>query len=110
MKESKFTPGPWIVTDATTGHDLPHRWIADCYQLSIVTQESGNIPNHEQAEANARLIAAAPELLAACKAALERLSFAAPEVQPASRPALFIDQSTYKQLRAAIAKAEKEAE
>ncbi len=64
----KHTPGPWTVTDNTTqgvGHQLRvdsnDGAIADCGRNPFVDDEM---------RANARLIAATPELLEACKAAM----------------------------------------
>ena len=63
MSESKHTPGPWEVHKMTSTYQIPiwaeSKWI-------------GNIDagiDADIAEANARLIAAAPELLEACKEA-----------------------------------------
>jgi len=84
---SKHTPGPWEVRQAETGHTAvyPHggrERIADIYcPLDI----NGN---HA---ANARLIAAAPELLEACKSILKDYGY---------------DSSIRLQLSEVIAKAE----
>lgn len=60
---SKHTPGPWrvpnrIPTDVVDSNE--DRWIADC-QVSV------NGAPREQQEANARLIAKAPEMYAMLK-------------------------------------------
>lgn len=71
MKNSKHTPGPWIVDRLTrrgqTGNNYAH-WIQnaegeDGQRIAIV--ESNWTPEREDstAEANARLIASAPDLL-----------------------------------------------
>lgn len=63
--QTKHTPGPWVVTDIQRGHGfdmgypMPHRLIADCGCVSVVTQQTGNIALREHSEANARLIAEA---------------------------------------------------
>ena len=73
MSDTKHTPGPWEVrTDgelfAICG---PAKWI-----VTVDVDEEGNIAlqdgtsEYEVNQANARLIAAAPELLAACEAVL----------------------------------------
>ena len=63
--ETKHTPGPWEVTDNTAdGYGQlvvgsMHGAVAICY-----TAEPGDPGMPSECEANARLIAAAPELLA----------------------------------------------
>jgi len=81
------TPGPWRVIEGTHSADK---------RFSVVS-ENENITGWgcvQQLEGNARLIAAAPELLAACQAALE-------EVQHFSH-------GTVKQLADAVSKATEE--
>jgi len=61
---SKHTPGPWEVDGYRVGHPVgKHGFdlVARILQTDNATEDA----------ANARLIAAAPDLLAACKAALE---------------------------------------
>lgn len=70
MKEVVYTPGPWKVTDRVFNGD----------EIGIGTEEGsivagawpfgGDETGDEIREANARLIAAAPALLAACKQTL----------------------------------------
>ncbi len=65
MSAAKHTPGPWEA-------QMPSR-----HKISVVTPDErelyiGCVPLAE-AEANARLIAAAPELLAACETLLSNL-------------------------------------
>jgi hypothetical protein len=55
--ETKHTPGPWIVKTYTPNHGCWNHWI----------QSKHGPSNTDEAEANARLIAAAPELLEALK-------------------------------------------
>ncbi len=78
----KFTPGPWHFEPCNIGSEK-NRY------NPIVTHEGGNVarifadvampgltskaPDLETAEANARLIAAAPDLLEACKVTLKAL-------------------------------------
>jgi hypothetical protein len=57
-----FTPGPWVASDRTDGHEIyaakwPGRPI--CHASSYWQGEG---PRRDEREANARLIAAAPEL------------------------------------------------
>ena len=80
---SKHTPGPWIGAGPSFGDPLPR------YTTEIVTEredEDGaatsicELPFHhhdDENEANARLIAAAPELLETCKVALGIIGFGA---------------------------------
>jgi hypothetical protein len=67
------TPGPWMATD----HDGMDP--QDGMPLTTVYAENGqrvaNVPPCDEQEVNARLIAAAPELLAALKA-LHEIAFA----------------------------------
>jgi len=72
MSESQFTPGPW----------KKFSWLNDRYLAvidSIPDRDGAVVANcichvaltNEDAKANARLIAAAPELLAACEAFID---------------------------------------
>jgi hypothetical protein len=65
-KTSKHTPGPWNVNGM---HDngTPEVWVYDDKADQLVARVICETKRHE---ANARLIAAAPDLLEACKAAL----------------------------------------
>lgn len=67
---SKHTPGPWRFIANHPGC-IPAFDIRDAEGMMVAYLGHTRTPG--QAEANARLIAAAPDLLAAC----ERLSFAA---------------------------------
>ena len=80
---NQHTEGPWFVD----GNSIAH-------QSGDIATLDGVRP-YEEEEANARLIAAAPELLEACRDAAIRL-----EVGNST------DNPTYRQLEAAIAKAE----
>lgn len=73
---TKHTPGPWIAI-----HSIPEEG-SECFWLRAqpggticrgFSQEIGTIngPQSGEQEANARLIAAAPELLEACQAMVE---------------------------------------
>ena len=74
--EAKHTPGPWkLNTDGDTGMN-DSGCILDSVGHVIVTDIYGTYKNGRttgEAEANARLIAAAPDLLAACEAAKKYL-------------------------------------
>jgi hypothetical protein len=78
MTETKHTPGPWEYIPSTEHHGPyvvgPHGGdICDCYTMSNLAERSVRNGGdskpilffHEMADPNARLMAAAPELLAA---------------------------------------------
>ena len=64
MSAATFTPGPWTVT-----HDLDSYYVVSgsvaLAEVSRFSDDGG--PTDTEQRANARLIAAAPELLEACK-------------------------------------------
>jgi len=69
---SEHTPGPWTIDPVNTTmvfgptpEGEPYRYIIDC--------DSTFAGDGDCDEANARLIAAAPDLLTTCEAALEEL-------------------------------------
>jgi hypothetical protein len=65
-----YTPGPWAILDDDA------RGKPRCLILNDRLQQVAEVNPHFDAwEANARLIAAAPELLEACGLALQRLQF-----------------------------------
>lgn len=70
---TKHTPGPWQISDNVNNHCGTGCWYqitrGDEYVCEIYAIEEKN-PDIEKHEANARLIAAAPDLLAACEALL----------------------------------------
>ncbi|MBR8343044.1 hypothetical protein KDX40_04740 [Burkholderia ambifaria] len=66
MSDSKFTPGPWVVEKLGVGDPyLVHD--GSQYKAAVAVTATGNF-GCDKSIANARLIAAAPELLEACKA------------------------------------------
>ena len=67
MSEAKHSPGPWRLIH---GRDI---YAADDEYIADVRYGVRTTRTVEQNAANARLIAAAPELLAACKLALGSL-------------------------------------
>lgn len=70
---SKHTPGPWEVGQQRRFEELTPRWIIRPegeFPHGLWIADGGWI-GHEETEANARLIAAAPDLLAALKEAVE---------------------------------------
>ena len=82
---SKYTSGPWVVDAAQYGYIITAK--GGAYDIAVV-RDIGNEDN----KANARLIAAAPELLAALKRATDLLS-------------RYDHDDAWRQGRAAIAKA-----
>jgi hypothetical protein len=93
------TPGPWRVADSggkyrVVGHGEQANGLYGLQEEACVCY--GGASGEERAEANARLIAAAPDLLAACRDMLEKIHRLYP-----------LDwQGTKGMARAAIAKAE----
>ena len=113
MSEMKHTPGPWSV-GREYGHYV-HPKIAIMREVSYVdgvpptvyhladvhhpSSDPGTV-GAEQRAANARLIAAAPELLEACESALLFLDYMAEQSVAAG-----LARDEQRKLRAAIAKA-----
>ena len=62
-KHSTFTPGPWMIEDCTPGESTGLRFEVGTKDSVIARTTDG----WKEAHANARLIAAAPELLEQCK-------------------------------------------
>ena len=78
MSEAKHTPGPWKLTELPwecDGQSEPIYRVdgESTLFLSVAPCSDGYVPG--QNEANAHLIAAAPDLLAACEAVLAVLGF-----------------------------------
>ena len=74
--KAKHTPGPWKQNEDTGMNDSGV--ILDHIGTVIVTDIYGR--TDEEAEANANLIAAAPDLLAALEAAVKHISLIGTEV------------------------------
>ena len=97
MSEAKHTPGPWEASGNLVRSPM-HQPEGLPRGVQIVECRDGYfLPHTEEAKANARLIAAAPELLEA----LERLADAYERLKPPGYPL----SDREKQARAAIAKA-----
>ena len=97
---AKHTPGPWKVEIVESGKDEVYARIkgiafTDGIKVGVYKKK---LP--EEAKANARLIATAPELLGACKEALIDLEFLKDYIPR--------DSNSIKRLKQAIAKAEQE--
>ena len=93
---SKHTPGPWSAP-LNDGNTTGIVWAKEPHGGVVATVSAAvqNPPDRAQASANARLIAAAPDLLAS----LRELTVAAPADGSA-------ESAVYARARAAIAKAE----
>lgn len=99
MSESKHTPGPW---KWWTTHEGSHRINPEEGGLVIASCDTRNPFSYEQ-EANARLIAAAPDLLEALKDLLDTSVWADAEGNVTIR---LSGEPAVKRAIAAIAKAE----
>ena len=91
------TPGPWAIIADVPGHEIGYR--------AIVAVDDGELAEticnpSPMGAANARLIAAAPDLLAALQYALERF-----ECIPEHRDEIGLYRTGARLARAAIAKA-----
>ena len=85
MSENKWTPGPWQLTDLGDYGDfdgLSRVILGDDMRFAAV--HAGG-PNHEENDANARLIAAAPDMAEALRRIEEGCSFPEDNVQRACR-------------------------
>jgi len=93
---SKHTPGPWSI--ARSGFPV------DAFGIlsgDMAIGQTVYIEDYDEHLANARLIAAAPEMLEACKQALRRIEQLDIDADPAVGP-----DPTQDLLKAVIAKAE----
>jgi hypothetical protein len=78
---SESTPGPWRIPGANifrvVAPDAPHQnkpsGMCPPYAWAVVCETDPESVGGPQAAANARLISAAPDLLAACRSVLEML-------------------------------------
>lgn len=70
-KHATFTPGPWHYSEVIRGRDQYYRQIRADFKIAEVhachSGVAGTKKGRAEDEANARLIAAAPDLLAQCK-------------------------------------------
>lgn len=100
MIEARHTPGNWIAAPRSSIVGRP-----------IVSAPQGrsicNVTEHDDAEANARLIAAAPELLAALKGLIpDNVSLDNPNIRDRHVLAVDVEIGELRTAAAAIAKAE----
>ncbi len=101
---AKHTPGPWRVISGTLGavEAANGVQVANAEQTRPVRCAA----DHDERKANARLIAAAPELLEALKGALEALEFAAGSHEGPITEQERTDSANLYRAHEAIAKAE----
>jgi len=84
MTDAKHTPGPWAIFSTDPARDGADCWTLKaqpCPGLRGFTRELGILAgpvSDETAQANARLIAAAPEVVAALQELLTAVEFMAP--------------------------------
>ena len=103
--KTQHTPGPWYVYSLSNGSvhvGTAHFWAGTHNVIADV------MPLRMEKEANARLIAAAPELLEACKSMLDWMEFTIPRL--GTTPTGSIERKNWggpiSKARDAIAKAE----
>lgn len=86
---SKYTPGPWRhEIDGPATNDMRHAvlsehtglWIAATYRSGTRAENDTSLDADQEAKANAKLIAAAPELLEALRSMLRLVRRNAPEL------------------------------
>lgn len=96
MSKQKHTPGPWSILDGAILSDKINAY----GNFHIARFDRGDDPNTAEDYANARLIAAAPDLLEACKKYVGEL-----EIDDIGQRDM---EGAEKAIRAAIAAAESE--
>jgi len=108
IEKAQHTPGPWVWQDARTMRHL-HAPETSRIGLCVSMPKAGHKGYRQtpEDEANARLIAAAPDLLDACKAVTAELGDAEWGTDKHGADLLYeIITKHHGKLRAAIAKAE----
>lgn len=75
--KTQFTPGPWTIDEERYEQGISHFAISSRHNGEMVCSVSPTRLRREQDDANARLIAAAPELFAALQALLPTYIMAA---------------------------------
>lgn len=74
MSAAKHTPGPWLVErDRSISAPTPAGSPVVLSEVTVAEVRSGGCASLEQADANARLIAAAPDMLEALQAIMFRI-------------------------------------
>lgn len=99
---TEHTPGQWVATWSDVPHSsIGEGWTVDGEEHSICCLDGPRNVN----EANARLIAAAPDLLEALEQAYDLLEKVAPYIEPLHAEQAMLLSATPTKMRAAIAKA-----
>ena len=100
MTTTKHTPGPWEIGDIEDGWVEIDSRISNIHHLGLakVVWKMEDDEKTPRCEANARLIAAAPEMLEALEFFVERFS-------PVEHELIFSKRHALQKARAAIAKA-----
>lgn len=102
----QHTPGPWEITeDRIVGDDI--LWTIEHSGYGIIGYADGTPEDDPEKIANARLIAAAPDLLEAADNILND-SLAAEPIQEHPEGGWFVPFALMDQIEAAITKAQKE--
>lgn len=109
MSETKHTPGPWDSFKAHDGKFLIHRRDSGYKSLIGFTASSDSLGHGGSEEANARLIAAAPELLEALETAVAQFDFTVAAMAKGQKVSMSSLQNCAANARAALSKATKGA-
>lgn len=102
---ARHTPGPWFIEETPESDSGSFLIISDGAPEWIVAETARGIPGNPD-EANARLIAAAPDLLAALKAAVDCGMVPTSSVSDGGAAKYVHQVAVADMIRAAIAKAE----
>lgn len=106
---SKFTPGPWVVRHQEYSTKKVPLIMPEDIQKPYITEVPYRVNSLEEMEANAKLIAAAPDLLAALQAAVECRMVPISSAREGGASARWRHAAVADMIRDAIAKATGEA-
>lgn len=67
MENTMHTPGPWKISSCSDGREIVSHTCGITFPIADVADGLGKANGSQEAKANARLIASAPDLLAICK-------------------------------------------
>ena len=72
MPDTKVTPGPWMHGEPYSTHSIPRNWEVSIISIpENVCLALANGATPQEADANARLLTAAPDLLSTLKALIK---------------------------------------